>query len=65
MVIAAMRSFLLSLLALLVAGIANAVSASGNRLLVVLDDLAEQDKYSKFFGDLGGTQISSDPASFR
>ncbi|PON10392.1 hypothetical protein C2W62_50310 [Candidatus Entotheonella serta] len=32
----------------------SAVSTTGNRLLVVLDDAAEKDAYSQFFGDLTG-----------
>lgn len=45
---------LLSLLLLGLLGVARALSASGNRLLVVLEELAEKEKYSKFFGDLKG-----------
>ncbi|KFY81410.1 hypothetical protein V500_11447 [Pseudogymnoascus sp. VKM F-4518 (FW-2643)] len=45
---------LLSFLILGLLGIASALSTSGNRLLVVLEELAEKDKYSKFFGDLKG-----------
>jgi oligosaccharyltransferase complex subunit beta len=45
---------LLSLLILGLLGIASALSTSGNRLLVVLEELVEKDKYSKFFGDLEG-----------
>jgi oligosaccharyltransferase complex subunit beta len=45
---------LLSLLILGLLGIASALSTSGNRLLVVLEEIAEKDKYSKFFGDLKG-----------
>lgn len=32
----------------------SAVSTAGNRLLVVLDDVAEKDLYSQFLGDLTG-----------
>ncbi|KAF3006971.1 oligosaccharyl transferase glycoprotein complex, beta subunit [Neopestalotiopsis sp. 37M] len=46
-----MRS-LVSFLLLLLAAVAQAVSSSGERLLVVLDDVAEKAEYSKFFGDL-------------
>ncbi|KAI9163976.1 Dolichyl-diphosphooligosaccharide--protein glycosyltransferase subunit wbp1 [Paramyrothecium foliicola] len=54
-----MRSFL-SLAVLLFAAIASALSTSGNRLLVVLDELAEKEAYGYFFGDLSarGFQIS-------
>lgn len=48
-----MRS-LVSFLALLFAAVAHAVSSSGDRLLVVLDDAAEKAAYSKFLGDLEG-----------
>lgn len=47
---------LLSFLILGLLGIASALSTSGNRLLVVLEELAEKDKYSKFFGELKGTR---------
>lgn len=33
---------------------AQAVSSSGSKLLVVLEELADKTKYSKYFGDLGG-----------
>lgn len=48
-----MRSFF-SFLLLALCGIAAAVSSSGNRLLIVLEDLADKTKYSKYFGDLEG-----------
>lgn len=32
----------------------NALSSSGNRLLVVLEELAEKEKYSKYLSDLEG-----------
>jgi hypothetical protein len=32
----------------------NGLSASGGRLLVVLEEAAEKEKYSKFLGDLAG-----------
>jgi oligosaccharyltransferase complex subunit beta len=48
-----MRWFL-SILLLGLLGVVNAVSSTGNRLLVVLEELAEKDNYSKFFGDLKG-----------
>ncbi|KAL7793707.1 Dolichyl-diphosphooligosaccharide--protein glycosyltransferase subunit WBP1 [Trichoderma ceciliae] len=46
-----MRS-LLSVAALLCAAAVSAVSTAGNRLLVVLDDVAEKDTYGQFLGDL-------------
>lgn len=42
----------LSLLVLALSSAVAAVSSSGSRLLVVLEDVAEKDKYSKFLGDL-------------
>ena len=48
-----MRS-LISAFVLLFAAVVSAVSTSGNRLLVVADDVADKDAYSKFFGDLKG-----------
>ena len=42
----------LSLLVLL--GIAQALSSSGNRLLVVIEEASEKAKYSTFWGDLEG-----------
>ncbi|EJT70693.1 dolichyl-di-phosphooligosaccharide-protein glycotransferase [Gaeumannomyces tritici R3-111a-1] len=42
----------LSLLVLALSSAGAAVSSSGSRLLVVLDDVADKDKYSKFLGDL-------------
>lgn len=50
---AKMKSFL-SLFVLLFAAVVHAASASGDRLLVVLDDVAEKDAYSTFLGDLEG-----------
>ncbi|KAM0247633.1 hypothetical protein ACHAQJ_009773 [Trichoderma viride] len=43
---------LLSVAALLYAAAVSAVSTAGNRLLVVLDDVAEKDTYGQFLGDL-------------
>ncbi|KAK4151446.1 Dolichyl-diphosphooligosaccharide--protein glycosyltransferase subunit wbp1 [Chaetomidium leptoderma] len=57
-----MRSLLslFSLLAFLFAAAVSALSTSGNRLLVILDDVAEKESYSKFLGDLEsrGFQLS-------
>lgn len=53
-----MRSFL-SLAAVLLAGVANAVSSSGDRLLVILEDVANKVEYSKFFADLEGMSCLS------
>jgi oligosaccharyltransferase complex subunit beta len=46
-----MRS-LLSVLVFVLAAVVSAISTSGNRLLVILDDVAEKESYSKFLGDL-------------
>lgn len=46
--------WLYSLLLLGILGLAQALSTSGNRLLVVLEDLAEKEKYGRFLGDLKG-----------
>lgn len=52
-----MRS-VLSVVTFVFAAVASAVSTSGNRLLVVLDDVADKSAYSQFFGDLNGEQCS-------
>lgn len=45
--------FLLALLALV-----QGLSSSGNRLLVVIEEVAEKEKYSQFWGDLEGALIA-------
>ncbi len=50
--------WLLSFLLLGLLSVVEAVSSSGNRLLVVLDDLAEKAKYSKYIADLEGMRIA-------
>ncbi|KAK0703520.1 Dolichyl-diphosphooligosaccharide--protein glycosyltransferase subunit WBP1 [Lasiosphaeria miniovina] len=55
-----MRS-LLSFFALVWAVAVSAISTTGDRLLVVLDDVADQSSYSKFLGDL--TSLSPCPLS--
>lgn len=45
---------ILTLLLLAAIGVVSAISSSGNRLLVVLEEAAEQAKYSKFLEDLEG-----------
>jgi oligosaccharyltransferase complex subunit beta len=37
--------------------VVNALSFTGNRLLVLLEELGEKEKYSKFLGDLEGECI--------
>ena len=44
----------LSLLLFGFLAVVHALSSSGNRLLVVLEDEAEKDAYSTFWGDLEG-----------
>jgi len=46
-----MRNFL-SCLLLAFVGLVSALSSSGSRLLVVLEDAAEKDKYSRLWEDL-------------
>lgn len=48
-----MRS-LLGAVALCLAAAVSAASTAGNRLLVVLDDVADKDSYKSFLGDLSG-----------
>jgi len=49
-----MRSIFASLLALCLVGVVSALSSTGNRLLVILDDVADKDKYTQFWDDLQG-----------
>ncbi|KAI0535315.1 Dolichyl-diphosphooligosaccharide--protein glycosyltransferase subunit WBP1 [Xylaria digitata] len=49
-----MRSLVSFLLLALVASVQAISSSGGNRLLVILEDVAEKDGYTKFFGDLEG-----------
>ena len=51
--------WLFTVLAVAFAGIAQALSSSGNRLLVVIDELGDKDKYSNFWRDLEGKQKGS------
>jgi len=44
----------LSFLLLGLLSLTRALSSSGNRLLVVIEEAAEKDKYSQFWGDLEG-----------
>lgn len=44
--------WLFSILALALLGFVQALSSTGNRLLVVIDELGDKNKYSKFWGDL-------------
>lgn len=53
---------LLSFLVLLLAAVVQAVSSTGSRLLVVLDDAADKGEYSTFFGDLTSIDLQI-PAS--
>jgi hypothetical protein len=49
--------WLVSLFVLLLAACASARSAFGNKLLVVLDDVAEKDAYSTFLEDVKGELV--------
>ena len=46
--------WLLSLSLLALVSLAQALSSTGNRLLVVIEEAAEKTKYSQFWGDLEG-----------
>lgn len=46
--------WLFSLLLIGVLGCVSALSAAGKRLLVVVEDVAEKEKYAVFLGDLEG-----------
>ena len=48
--------WLLSVLLIGLLGLAQALSSSGRRLLVVIEDAAEKTKYSQFWDDLESTQ---------
>jgi hypothetical protein len=43
-----------SFLLLAAAAVVQAVSSGGNKLLIVLEELADKSKYSKYLGDLEG-----------
>jgi len=51
--------WLFSFLLLALLGVVQALSSSGNRLLVVLEELAEKDQYSEFWEDLQCGQLQS------
>jgi hypothetical protein len=54
--------WLLSLLVLAIVAVVRAASFTGNRLLVVLDEQAEREKYSVFLEDLEGKcSLSHEP----
>ena len=46
--------WLLSFLLLTLLSLVQALSSSGNRLLVVIEEASEKSKYSKFWNDLEG-----------
>lgn len=52
------------LLWLALLGLAQALSSSGNRLLVVSEQSAEKEKYSKFWGDLESMHLPKSPALY-
>lgn len=47
--------FVLSCLLLFLAAVAQAISATGSRLLTIWEDVDDQKLYSKFIGDLEST----------
>jgi len=51
--------WLLSFLLLGLLSVVQAISASGSKLLVVLEELTDKPKYSKYFGDLEGMKVFS------
>lgn len=51
----------LSFLAALFAAAVSAVSTTGNRLLVVLEDASDKEAYSKFLGDLKSQYLNPQP----
>ena len=55
--------WLFSFLLLALLGVVQALSFSGTRLLVVLEELAEKDKYSEFWADLQCAQLRSSTPS--
>ena len=55
--------WLFSFLLLALLGVVQALSSSGDRLLVVLEELAEKDKYSEFWEDLQCGQLQSSTPS--
>lgn len=58
---AKMRSLVSFLLLVLAAAVQAISSNGGNRLLVILEDVAEKDGYSKFIGDLEGMYARAGP----
>jgi oligosaccharyltransferase complex subunit beta len=50
--------WLLSFLLLGLLSVVQAASSSGNKLLIVLEELAEKSKYSKYIADLEGMRIA-------
>jgi hypothetical protein len=56
----AMKLFF-SWLLLTLLGVVSALSSSGSRLLVVLEDTSEKEKYSQFWGDLEGKETHISP----
>lgn len=49
--------WLFSILVLALVGFVQALSSSGSRLLIVVEEVAERAKYSTFWGDLEGLSI--------
>lgn len=58
-----MRSIVSFLLLVLAATVQAISSDGGSRLLVILEDVAEKDGYSKFIGDLEGMLLAGPVAA--
>jgi oligosaccharyltransferase complex subunit beta len=50
--------WLLTLLLLGLIAVVQAISSSGSKLLVILEELSDKTKYSKYFADLEGNTSS-------
>lgn len=51
--------WLLIYICLALLGVVQAISSTGSRLLVVIEEATEKDKYSKLWGDLEGALNSN------
>jgi hypothetical protein len=59
-----MRS-LVSVLVLVLATVVSAISSAGDRLLAIVDDVADKAKYSTFLGDLESAFVLLDRVAWR
>ena len=57
--------WLFSLLFLAFITIVRALSSTGSRLLVVIEEASEKEKYSQFWGDLEGALGTITPSEYR